>query len=539
MERLIALGAVGALGIAGEDTRAVAGDVAREVSDVVSRDVTWLVDNADAYVALLAACRTARESVWISQLAFDADCVAYLPDDAAASSDESSEMRLADVLLDAMTERAVEVRVLLNASLLLDTATPLREHFARAGASAERLRIRGVSRFPQLLHAKIVIVDSELAFLVGSPFANGYWDDSHHQPIDLRRPERELGGRPLHDLSVQLRGAAVAQLAVLFTEWWNGADDIAPDDHEDLAFSPALEPARDTGLRIVTSAPRPRWPHHPRERTEILKALLEGIRGARTLLYIEHQYLSSVPVITALAAALESQPALEVLVVLNQNPDVTAYRGWQNRRLAEHGLFDHPRVGLFSLWTAARAGSPESPLRVNQLFVHSKVVIADDRWAMVGSANLDGVSLHSYGEDFSGRPGQRVFRDVRNFDVAAILDGTGPQTTGTRASILELRTALWREHLDCPDLDAAAIPADGWLAHWRRVAESNGAVLRERRLDVGEQRLLVLPYSRQNRPAAQLAEAGVHFARKEGVLCFDPSWVEVHLSPNWFRNMFA
>ena len=40
--------------------------------------------------------------------------------------------------------------------------------------------------------------------------------------------------------------------------------------------------------------------------------------------------------------------------------------------------------------------------QITQVFVHSKVVAVDDRWAMVGSADLDGVSLHSYGDDFRG-----------------------------------------------------------------------------------------------------------------------------------------
>ncbi len=55
--------------------------------------------------------------------------------------------------------------------------------------------------------------------------------------------------------------------------------------------------------------------------------------------------------------------------------------------------------------------------------MHSKVVTIDDRWATVGSANLDGVSLHSYGSDFRSAIGERVFRDVRNFDVNVVLDG--------------------------------------------------------------------------------------------------------------------
>ena len=512
---------------------------AHETRAEPAQRITWLVDNADAYRALLAACRAAQTSIWLTQLAFDADCVAYLPEDTGAEEGESAEMRIADVLEERARAGGVAVRVLLNASLLLDTAAALRCHFAARGVEAQRLRIRGIDRFPQLLHAKLVIVDGTTAFLVGSPFANGYWDDCQHLPVDARRPARELGGRPLHDLSVELRGPSVAALAEGFAELWNGADDLEPDDDERLEAP--LAPGDDR-VRIVRSAPRPALAGQPVERREILPALLQGIASAERLIYIEHQYLSAIPVIDALVAVLARRPALEVIVLVNQNPDVTAYRGWQNRRLKASGLFVHPRVGIFSPWTLA-SGAPAVRAVASQIFIHSKVVVVDDRWAMVGSANLDGVSLTTYGEDFSGRLGQRVFRGVRNFDVAAVL--TADPAEAASPTITELRTALWREHLDAPDLDATAVPEGGWLLHWRTRAARNVATLHAC-TEVGgphdrgtEPALLVLPYSRASTPERQLRTLGVPFASERLRLSFRPSWIEVHFSPNWLRNVFA
>jgi phosphatidylserine/phosphatidylglycerophosphate/cardiolipin synthase-like enzyme len=493
----------------------------------VATGITWLVDNDDAYRELIAACRAARRSVWMTQLAFDADCVAWVEGNATADG-----VRLANVLLDACGH-GVQVRVLLNASLVLDTAKALRAYFAEAGADPALLRVRGVDRFPQLLHAKIVVVDEETAFLIGSPFANGYWDDSAHAPSDARRPQRELGGRPLHDLSLRLAGPAVAGLHATFAELWNGADDVADGDDEHIA-SPAVEWG--APVHIVQSSPTPKRAHHAPERTEILPELLAGIRGATRTIYIEHQYLSSLAVIHALSAALRRSAELEVIMVLNQNPDVTAYRGWQNRRLEASGLLHHPRVGLFSLWTTAADGATGRAV-INQVFVHSKVVLVDDAWAMVGSANLDGVSLQTYGDDFSGRLGQRVFRGVRNMDVAAIVSGDAGSPA--RASVLELRTALWREHLDAPDLDVATTPAGGWLAWWRRRAAGHVTSLNAAPARDVAPRITVLPYSRSSTPAHQLRDAGVTFANQEPAVLFAPSWMEVHLSPNWLRNVWA
>jgi phosphatidylserine/phosphatidylglycerophosphate/cardiolipin synthase-like enzyme len=502
--------------------------------------ITWLIDNADAYRALLAACDEARASIWISQLAFDADCQVFSSRTGVTANDASCDVRLADAVLAAAETRGVEVRMLLNASLLLDTVAPLRDYARAAGADPLRVRIRGVSRFPQLLHAKVVVVDGAVAFLIGSPFVNGYWDDSRHAPIDRRRPQRELGGRPLHDLSTRFTGPGVLALAAWFAEQWNGADDVMADDG-DMLEAPAAASvggglAEPAVVRIVATAPEPRHPRHPRGRTEILDELLAGIAEARSLIYVEQQYVSSRRVVAALGQALEREPALEILMVLNQNPDVTAYRGWQNALLAESGLSTHPRVGLFCLWTVDGAGrSAERAL--NQLFVHSKVVAVDDRWAMVGSANVDGVSLHSYGDDFSGWVGRRVFRDVRNFDVSAVVCGARVGEAVLPA-VLELRTALWREHLSQPSLDVATPPAGGWLGFWRRRAAECVAWCNTPQ-SASEARILILPYSREDTPARQLRDVGVVVASGGLQLCFDPSWMEVHVSPNWVRNMFA
>ena len=166
--------------------------------------VDWLIDNAAAYDAVFDAIGRARRSVWISQLALDADCRVHQSVSPEKPPADMGEPLLVGAIVQASTERAVDVRVLLNASLLLDTARSLRAFVRRAGASG--IRVRGVSRFPQLLHAKIVVVDQREAFLLGSPFVNGYWDDVAHRPVDSRRPARELGGRPLHDVTVRLTG---------------------------------------------------------------------------------------------------------------------------------------------------------------------------------------------------------------------------------------------------------------------------------------------------------------------------------------------
>ena len=188
--------------------------------------VDWLIDNRAAYDSVLAAIGSARHSIWMTQLAFDADCQAY------GAGDERR--AIVEALIAAAARGPVDVRIILNETFLLDTARPLRRFLARrlegSGSLPRRVEVRGISSFPRLLHAKLVIVDGHEAFLLGSPFVNGYWDDERHQPVDARRPLRELGGRPLHDLSMRLTGPPVTALARVFTEYWTPDVAVAARD---------------------------------------------------------------------------------------------------------------------------------------------------------------------------------------------------------------------------------------------------------------------------------------------------------------------
>ena len=137
--------------------------------------------------------------------------------------------------------------------------------------------------------------------------------------------------------------------------------------------------------------------------TQIIEALLKGIAGARSLIYVEHQYLSARPVVAALAQALRREPNLELDRRAQSEPrrhgvPAVAEREARRVRIAPASPDRHfSRCGV-SRATPRHGGAAA----LNQVFVHSKVVIVDDLWATSGSANLDGVSLHSYGDDFTG-----------------------------------------------------------------------------------------------------------------------------------------
>ncbi|HEX5438306.1 MAG TPA: phospholipase D-like domain-containing protein [Gemmatimonadaceae bacterium] len=514
--------------------------------------VEWLIDNAEAYAGVLRAIRAARQSVWISQLAFDADCVFYASEaghERAGAPAVNRDTILAETLLAVAANAPVDIRILLNATILLNTARPLRRFFTEKvraqGTMAGRIRVRGVRRFPNFLHLKMVIVDGRQAFLLGSPFVNSYWDDARHPPVDTRRPMRELSGRPLHDVSLRVAGGAVRCLERVFAELWDEARPHATAGTGDGAAEPPSRvhsgrAPQSEAVRVVRTMPRRVLSHAPGGVTDILDALLDGIDRARSLIYIEHQYLTARPVVAALVSALDRRPELELVIVLNQNPDLTAYRGWQNARLEESGLLEHPRAGVFTLWSAAPSERRAGVTALNQVFVHSKVVTVDDAWAMVGAANLDGLSLHSYGDDFTGRLARWIFRHVRNFEVSVVVRDEVQRTPG-RGTVADLRTRLWSEHLALPARTLARRPLRGWLHLWRARAGANVAALSGGAdLVGGHPRMhgFALPYSTRLTPVRQLADLGVRVDPARLDVRYDPGWLEAHFSPGWVRNMF-
>src|SRR5674476_867450 len=119
--------------------------------------IAWLIDNAEAYASLLASLRGARRSVHIAQLAFDADYAACVGD--SRSHSLASEAVLAEALIELAASGGPEIRILLNATWILDTARPLRKFFRKRGVPPQCIEVRGMRRFPNFMHAKMVIVD--------------------------------------------------------------------------------------------------------------------------------------------------------------------------------------------------------------------------------------------------------------------------------------------------------------------------------------------------------------------------------------------
>lgn len=397
-----------------------------------------LVDAEDGMARLHAALDDATRTVTVLQLLLKQDFRGR------------GEGRTLLARLDEAAARGAQVRILLNENIL---ATDDADDVAAFARGVPNLEACGLVLQPGVMHAKTVVIDDALAFLVGMPFQQRFWDTRSHALNDPRR------GQPMpnHDVMVEVRGPAVHDLGALFAELWNRQ---AAANRVPTRWPPPPREQPTAGAHTIqVTRTMPEDLHGGAPETGSLEAVRRALAQAQRFLYFENQYLTSAAFVEGLTAALEAEPDLECILVLNERTDVPTYNPWQASRVrALEGL---PNLGLFSLWTP---GEHDGRRGVAPVYVHSKVAFADDAWAMVGSANLDGIGLD----------GAREFALPHAYSVElnlTLLDGiAGAPRTGHVAA---WRARLWSEHLGMPEDALRAMAPEGWLATWRRVAQEN------------------------------------------------------------------
>jgi len=180
----------------------------------------------------------------------------------------------------------------------------------------------------------------------------------------------------------------------------------------------------------------------PRGDFRIAEAYIRALRSARSLIYLENQFLWSPEVVSILEDKLQRPPSDEfrLVVVLparaNNGSDET--RG-QLARLIRCDVGER-----FLACTLYQPGLAQP------VYVHAKIGIVDDEWLTVGSANLNEHSL---------------FNDTELNVV-----------TCDAALARETRLRLWREHLRRDDVDGPAHSVVDEL--WRPAADDRHGSLR-------------------------------------------------------------
>ena len=261
---------------------------------------------------------------------------------------------------------------------LLNRITPGRMHFVVDGAHPPGA----------VHHQKIVVVDDAVAFCGGIDLTLGRWDTRQHLGDDPRRKGAGQPYGPRHEVATVCDGDAARAFGEQARERWRSAtgEKLAPITTGRPHWPPALtEPLRDVDIGIARTLPALAGRAEVRE-VEALN--LAGVAAAKHVIYLENQYLAARGLAEALAERLKEEDGPEIIVVLPRSSESRLEQ--QSMDSARQRLLrllweadSHGRLGVY--WPVAAGGTP--------IYVHSKVMVIDDRLLRIGSSNLNNRSL--------------------------------------------------------------------------------------------------------------------------------------------------
>jgi cardiolipin synthase len=330
----------------------------------------------DFFPAMLCAFQDARHSI----------CAEFY-----IIRDDSTGCAFAEALLSAAA-RGVEVLLLYDYVGCFDTSRSYFRRLDRGGVRCIPFNPppfrNGIAWFDKRDHRKMAIIDGATVFAGGVNIGDEY--DGFAESLNRWR-----------DLGVRIDGPVVAELQRLFLESWQGEGGVAP--HAGLLREGPDVRVGDAKVMIVSGGP-----HH--NRSFIHGAFRMAIAGAARSVRIINPYFVPGPrVVRSLLRA--AGRGVRVQIMLPATNDV-------------------PLVRLVSrsYYTALLKGGIEVYEREGTV-LHAKVMLIDDGWAVIGSANLDQRSFHRNYElnvivdsKVFGRQVAEMFRDDLTMSRRIVLD---------------------------------------------------------------------------------------------------------------------
>lgn len=352
--------------------------------------LSFLVDGAAYFPALAAALERAEHSIVIVGWDLHSRLPLRRQGDGAQEAHD-----LASLLTGLVTHRRqLHVHLLVwDFAMIFALEREIVPVFRVPWNAPHRLHFRYDAEHPvgACHHQKIVVIDDSIAFIGGMDLTAARWDTRAHRPDDRRRIDP--WGRsyePFHDVQVALEGDAAAVLGDLVRERWRRSTGarLRPPPGRGNRWPPGVAPSmRDVDVAVARTEPAGAGRSEVRE---VERLYVDSITAARHCIYIENQYLTSSVIGDALEARLRSMNSPEIVIVSPRQCsgwlEQATMGGLRTRWLERLRAADRNR----RLHVYAPVADQASGVSVN---VHAKVMVVDDRFVRVGSANLSNRSM--------------------------------------------------------------------------------------------------------------------------------------------------
>jgi cardiolipin synthase len=296
-----------------------------------------LEDGETAYPAMLEAISQAEVSINMSSYIFDADGIGA--EFVRKLKDAASRGVAVRVIIDSMGEKYSRVS---PCKLLKLTAVQIVRYLPLSDGAHINLRN----------HRKLLIIDGRVAFTGGMNIR------SRHMPV-TSSPETAI-----HDMHFSVTGPVVNDLQRAFLKDWHFVTgEILDSPH----FFPAIEHQGNAVVRCISDGPDSEY----RKLEQIIMGALSC--AERSVLIMTPYFIPDRSLVSALiTTALRGVDVRIVLPEKNNLPFVH----WANRAVQEELLANGVRLFY------------QPPP-----FVHTKLLLVDDVWSLIGSANWDARSL--------------------------------------------------------------------------------------------------------------------------------------------------
>lgn len=434
-----------------------------------------LVDARDYYRAFYEAALHARRSILLLGWQFDSDV------ELVRGADLPEGVQPADVQLLPLLDRLcrerpeLEVRILAwSHSLWFALEREVLQKVVFSLGTAERLsfRLDDTVDFGGSHHQKVAVIDGRIAFMGSADLCHDRWDTSEHAAFEpLRLSRSGTVHKPYHEVQAVFVGAVARSFVQLFAERWRHAvgeqvdpaawiDDAADEEVIDVPVTLAMPRAT-----VALSRTVPRGEGRDRIH-EIRELYARAIKSARRSIYIETQYLTSCTVRDALLRRLgdRRRPPLDFVLVLPTKPErlkeelTVAYpQAAVLDQIRSRALANGHALGVYHVVARDEATGAEA-----WVYVHSKLMIVDDRFFTMGSANLANRSMTVDSEinaTWAAEEGdRRLASAIRRVRVRLLSEHVGA-TSNPRATL----RALARDQGLVARLDAMIASGEGRL----------------------------------------------------------------------------
>eukprot|EP01132_Coremiostelium_polycephalum_P009277 gene9277-11370_t len=398
----------------------------------------------------------------------------------------------------------------------------------------EKLHCRNIKviRHPYLLplywshHQKLVVIDQRLAFIGGLDLCYGRYENQNYSLKDndeklfpgadylntcVFKPvgnenvchlDRKYQPRmPWHDFSISLNGQAARDVAINFIQRWNHAKDANRDYKNYPYLVVSLEPLPPSNgtckVQLVRSVCG--WSAGQSLENSIYKAYISLISISQHFIYIQNQFFisscgsnqskSSNQIAFAIYKRIEKAILLKQtfrvimllpihcegdlfdidtqLIVKHTLKSINGIKFELQKKFPDINIDQYFSVHSLRNWTIN-----EKMIFTEQIYVHSKLMIVDDKIAIIGSANINDRSLH-------GSRDSEICAVVEDKNlVETTMDGV-PYMAGIFAH--QLRCQLWETHLGLklypnPELSSHIrdpIISSTYFNIWKSLSSSN------------------------------------------------------------------